>query len=1052
MLENSFAFDLQTDAFEKRNPYELILRQCSDWPQSKRRILIVMQTVDGRDIRDGEMLGDRATALAVKNAIKYARDLARPYMPEGKALPSASYTVANFNAFKHLHLGTGPRREAEAAFADRIHKLIKKVRPTHILFSGDEAMHATFPQIEHPQYKRGWVHDIQQGDLKLKVVSTLDFFRLLEKEGEFANLLGFWCRHFANLLLGRNPHDLSQVKAKPRYIDTIEKFDAMMARFDVCKVCGVDTETRNLSVLFNRIYTIQFCMDTAPDVGYVVPVDHPLAHWTKDERMYIKKELRKRFMARKGPLLVTFNGMYDLRVIRQQLHIPIIWHRVWEITFGEHSLDENIAALNKVTHMWDTAADDRSRFGGLRPIYCSYGNDHYFKAAFSKNERVNIGTTDPTDKNFLDYAATDVVSIMAMRLAQIERSSYMKIAGKNYKPFYVRHMLYQMSDTAHQLSHLRNDGSKIQKSYIRFLLGSESPLRKELKRAIGEFRIYKEVKRANAELLSESGFKVKAGGLFGTAVKATNWMFKLSRTPHKAKLFFDILGLPALSKTKTGNDAIDKAYVAHYKDKNKIIGLYGEYQALSKLISTYVKGWYKKFSINLDVAKDHHLRPDYSVWGVVTGRLMSFGPNLQQIPSRGKLAKIIKRMFIASKGYLLIRYDYSAHEVRVWSIASNDKVLAEAFKAGQALRKEFIQNPTDENRKAIKEKGDIHILNVLRFFGKLVDKDHPLRDAVKAVVFGVLYGKGAETLGIDTKKADFDSLKGKISALYDESINPKTEAKRLLEINVMLEELDMKLTALIEEDRTDYAQSIIDKMMTEFKAGAKWTQKMQELAETEYYVYSPIGRRRFLPAALTGDRKIVAQQVRRGSNAPVQGFASEIGIKASRLVLEAYYDNLKKFKSMLGITKSDWDMRVFFSRVVHDANYFAVPYDMVVPFVHILQWQATYGVTKAYEDEFNLKFTVEPEIEMEFAGQDDQSYKWDWSMPNAVDQIKKAIADCDKLGVLEGSQDEVLDRVLKPWRNKKMRDELQSQFPLLGVPNLSRQIREAVTPKEKEAA
>lgn len=36
----------------------------------------------------------------------------------------------------------------------------------------------------------------------------------------------------------------------------------------------------------------------------------------------------------------------------------------------------------------------------------------------------------------------------------------------------------------------------------------------------------------------------------------------------------------------------------------------------------------------------------------------------------------------------------------------------------------------------IKKEGDIHIANVKRFFGKWVEKTDPLRDAVKAVVFG----------------------------------------------------------------------------------------------------------------------------------------------------------------------------------------------------------------------------------------------------------------------------------------------------------------------------
>lgn len=47
----------------------------------------------------------------------------------------------------------------------------------------------------------------------------------------------------------------------------------------------------------------------------------------------------------------------------------------------------------------------------------------------------------------------------------------------------------------------------------------------------------------------------------------------------------------------------------------------------------------------------------------------------------------------------------------------------------------------------LKQRGDIHILNVHRFFGIWVDKAHKLRDAIKAVVFGVIYGMSSKTLG-----------------------------------------------------------------------------------------------------------------------------------------------------------------------------------------------------------------------------------------------------------------------------------------------------------------
>lgn len=43
---------------------------------------------------------------------------------------------------------------------------------------------------------------------------------------------------------------------------------------------------------------------------------------------------------------------------------------------------------------------------------------------------------------------------------------------------------------------------------------------------------------------------------------------------------------------------------------------------------------------------------------------------------------------------------------------------------------------TDTTAKRLKKEGDIHLLNVFKFFGKWVEKSDPLRDAIKKVVFG----------------------------------------------------------------------------------------------------------------------------------------------------------------------------------------------------------------------------------------------------------------------------------------------------------------------------
>jgi hypothetical protein len=247
-------------------------------------------------------------------------------------------------------------------------------------------------------------------------------------------------------------------------------------------------------------------------------------------------------------------------------------------------------------------------------------------------------------------------------------------------------MVYQMGDTAHHLSHLKEAGSLIDRKYLRALRGSGSVLSKAISDLNLEFRTFPEVQAANAEILAESGFKT--GSLFGGAKQ---WLFSFTKPDHKSKLFFNIMGLKAISQTATGKDAVDKEFIEHYKDRNYLVEKFGEFQAAVKLLSTYVKGWDKKLSNEIDGATDHHLRADYKFFNVDTGRLGSADPNLQNIPARGPLSKIIKEMFITPDGCLLIRFDYSAHEVRGWAIVSGDKVLARVFQVGQELRQMWIK-------------------------------------------------------------------------------------------------------------------------------------------------------------------------------------------------------------------------------------------------------------------------------------------------------------------------------------------------------------------------
>jgi hypothetical protein len=278
----------------------------------------------------------------------------------------------------------------------------------------------------------------------------------------------------------------------------------------------------------------------------------------------------------------------------------------------------------------------------------------------------------------------------------------------------------------------------------------------------------------------------------------------------------------------------------------------------------------------------------------------------------------------------------------------------------------------------------------------------------------------------------------------------KARQKRIEEIKTLIKKEEKALAVLIAEDRTPYAQDIVDRMFTEFPKGAQWTNKMKKLAEEEFYVFSPIGRKRNLFAAMTQDQAIVARQVRRGTNAPIQGFASEISVKAGRVVYETYYEHLPTFCELMEVDYDPWEWRVPYNRIVHDASYYAVPFKMVIPFVHILQYDTTYGITKRYKEEFGVAFTVEPEIEIDFGARDDNTFGWDWSIPSIVDSMDKSLQDMIELKILRENKEKIMKQIFKPWANKKFRHYLQEHFPLLGVTDLDKQIVDAIRPIYKK--
>lgn len=190
--------------------------------------------------------------------------------------------------------------------------------------------------------------------------------------------------------------------------------------------------------------------------------------------------------------------------------------------------------------------------------------------------------------------------------------------------------------------------------------------------------------------------------------------FNINSPQQLSMILYKKLDLRPRRKTKTGLST-DAATLMSLLGDNPIIEKILDYREKVKLKNTYID-----VLPNITSKKDGRIHTTYNQLGTTTGRISSSEPNLQNIPVRTDIGRLIRKAFIPGKGYdLLLSADYSQIELRVLAHLSNDKKLIEVF-----LRDEDIHSYTASE-----------IFNVA-----LADVTEEMRRKAKAINFGIIYG------------------------------------------------------------------------------------------------------------------------------------------------------------------------------------------------------------------------------------------------------------------------------------------------------------------------
>ena len=229
--------------------------------------------------------------------------------------------------------------------------------------------------------------------------------------------------------------------------------------------------------------------------------------------------------------------------------------------------------------------------------------------------------------------------------------------------------------------------------------------------------------------------------------------FNINSPKQMGVILFEKLGLKGGKKTKTGYstaaDILEKL-APEYPIVKDIL----EYRQLAKLKSTYADG------LVGEIAEDGRIHSTFNQTITATGRISSTEPNLQNIPVRMELGRLIRKVFVPEEGYVFLDADYSQIELRVLAHMSGDEKLIQAYKEAQDIHRHTASEV-------------FHVP-----FNEVTDLQ---RRNAKAVNFGIVYGISSfglsQDLSITRKEAaeyieryfeTYPKIKGFLDGLVEE--------------------------------------------------------------------------------------------------------------------------------------------------------------------------------------------------------------------------------------------------------------------------------------------
>jgi len=483
-----------------------------------------------------------------------------------------------------------------------------------------------------------------------------------------------------------------------------------------------------------------------------------------------------------------------------------------------------------------TLDSNRYKNCSLDDLISEYTIHPSHKGAVSDTQKSDMfGLLKNDRKTFIKYASLDPVLTLIVT-QELKKEIYKDEKSLNYFIKFAQPIENEF------LFEMERNGIKVDKAKIPDI---KKKLKTEMEALLLEFKdkcppqVYEKhkdnFKLTRTIIMQESLFKW-ADTKFRknqTEPEIHNYGFNLEPIEVSAKS-----GTPSTDKKQVLKVLLDGKCPAKAK---KLIQIFIDWAERRQMVTNFLK--------NLEESCDANNRThaSFSITFSSSGRVGCRSPNLQNIPKRGSLAKLIREVLIADKDQELIENDYKASELAWVAQVSGDKKMTKIFKEGKDPHRivglSMKHLPEDYEFKTTKELKD-------------------LRQHSKPINFGLIYLISPYSL-VKYAKQEY-------GVVYTKK----------------------------------QAQEMYDKYFSDHSGIKLWHEKDLQFLRKHGYLRTIFGRKQILPNIYSDNNGTAAAAERTGINSMIQGPSSDMTLLSGHRIIKDPRVNNDEIKIVLFIHDS----------------------------------------------------------------------------------------------------------------------------------------------------